>query len=182
MSGWQVVNGVGLVLVVAGLLGTILGVTKLARDLFPNWLHPVRRVWEWARVKLLRRTPRPQTIQGSGSVIVVTAGSGWFTATPPRPSDDAPLAEWIVFMDRMFSEHQRQIQSVRKDQAVVNNQFRSADRDEAAVRQEGDRQIANQTKAWLGGRNGDALAVTWWGLVVTLVGTVLQGLASIATG
>lgn len=176
MDDWGWLALLGVALDVIGLLIALWGVDELSRELFPNRPLPHRAVWRWVRSKLpwLRRdaTVRPKTITSQARI-----GTPRLSADPARPSPGASEDEWFDYWDERIKKTREQIRWVSDDLTKVNAILGDRISEESKERERAVRELSEKARAWLGGDQGRGLLLTFLGLLVTLVGTVLQGVA-----
>ncbi len=168
---------VGLVLDVAGLMATLWGLDSLSGELFPGAPLPHRRASRWLKGKFSR--PRPQVIgigafASGGAVMTARA-----LATKGRPAPDAPHDDWVEYWDSQIAALQQQVGWLNEDLRAARTEIDERMTTETTARIAGDAELAEKVRIWLGGERGRGLALTFWGLVAAVVGTLLQGLASL---
>jgi hypothetical protein len=95
------------------------------------------------------------------------------------PSDDATLADWNKYWESRFASVEERIGWVQDDLAKADMEIRKLISEEAGERAQADAQIQSRLLRAIGGKEGSGLTKTWWGLASTLLGMLLQGLASL---
>lgn len=170
------VNVFGLELNVVGILIAMWGVESLGMELqTKSWtpLHTIRDAAGTARRRLTfwrRGTEvRPVTLQAK----VTMGGAAIGTITRGLPPQ-ATLEQQIEVLRLQISDLNNRIDTSNSRIDALGGRV-----DEVRVAAEaGDRALRDEIKRIIGGGlNGEGLKEAWIGLAITLVGTVLQGLA-----
>lgn len=169
----------GLLLQVIGLVLAVWGVASTKGDLFPGHPLPHRRAWSWTKRTVRRRQGRTHTLEVSGSIIATSAMSAFVQTLPGRPDPDATAGEWGTYLERKVDnlaelrEHDHREWKERTDRLGSSLDTERTERVADVARLEQRIGIA------VGGEGGSGLDMAWWGLTLTLVGTVVAGVAGI---
>lgn len=178
MDGWTWVALVGLVFDVFGIAVALIGLDSLSRDLFPNRVLPHQAAWRWFVRKVFRRK-RNAVVGVMSAALTVTVGEAHGFATRARPEMDASHAEWVAYWDSRLDNISSQVDLLKADVKKDHERLSTRIDGEAKARTDGLEQLEKRLGLLLGGDNGQGLALTFWGLSASLVGTVLAGLAGL---
>ncbi len=177
MDPWKFLAVVGLVLDVAGLVATLWGLDSLSGELFPGAPLPHRRVGRWLKRKFSRTRSHVigTSAFASGGAVMNARG----LVTKGRPAQDAAHEQWVAYWDSQIAALQTQVDWLNEDLRAARTEIDDRLTTETTARIAGDAELAEKVRAWLGGERGRGLALTFWGLVAAVVGTLLQGLAGL---
>jgi hypothetical protein len=182
VNGWQDwLNLVGGLLNIIGFAFAIRGLASLKSDLFLGRPMPLGQLVQQFDFRLRRLFGKnPLTV---GEVSAATGGAGTVTGrlelsfAEPRPEAGADemfkyLREWIKELDRRQQE----------DREVFNGQLRQAENSVNKQLSDLDKRLSGGHQKVLtavAGPEGKGLDAAWWGLVLALLGTILQLVATI---
>ena len=176
--GW--LDFAGFILTIAGLVVTLVGLDSLASDLFPHRPLPYRQGWRWIKEHIPFRRPRSQILPGQTATVGIgVALSARATTTRARPEPDAPHDQWAEYWDSRLVALAQRVDWANEDLTKVRTDLDRQLAEEAATREVADTELAEKVRSWLGGEGGSGLVTAWWGIAATLVGAILQGVASI---
>jgi hypothetical protein len=173
---WRWVALVGLVLQAVGVAVALWGLGETYRDITTDNLarDMARRAW---RGMQLWRAPDPVVVEGKAASIMALAGRAFATSAPPRPPDDASLGEKVDHLMDRVDELAREITGARmwaSEEATAAEKRANERTREVAGRVDAVEGHVTSLRVTLGGgRDGRGLRVAAWGLVVTIVGTLL---------
>lgn len=172
---------IGLALQVIGLVLAVYGIAATKYDLFPGRPLPDRRVWWWAKRTVLRRPGTTHTIEVGGSVGIGGALSALVQTLPARPDASASAGEWAVYLEKRIDNLAELRDRDQDEWKQRTNRLSERLDSERSERVTEDAQLAQRIGTAIGGEGGRGLDVAWLGLVITLFGTLIAGLAGIAT-
>jgi hypothetical protein len=95
---------------------------------------------------------------------------------PKRPADDAPLTDWNAYWELRLAALSKQVGWVKDDLKASHEDMAEKLAAERGERHASIAQVQEKLRVVVGGDEGRGLAVTWWGLVLTAVGTALQAI------
>jgi hypothetical protein len=99
------------------------------------------------------------------------------TVTKGRPSDAAPHSQWTAYWDSRLSALSEQIAWLKQDTEKAHRALAEQLTTERTERHEAIDQLQERLKVVVGGEGGRGLRRTWWGLAVTALGVLLQGVS-----
>jgi hypothetical protein len=172
-----VVGWIGLGCELAGIGIALWGLDELSGELFPGRPLPHRAAWRWTKRRLgIKPAGRLVQLEGTASSMGL-AGSARLLVTKGRPSEAASLAEWNAYWDSRLENLSDQITWLHQDTKEANDRLAKRLEAESTERHAGDARLEERLTVVIGGEGGSGLAKTWWGLAITFVGSLLQGLA-----
>jgi hypothetical protein len=183
MDGWQDwLSLTGLILSVGGLGVTLWGLDSLAHDLFPNRPLPHRQAWAWVkRHNPFRKSHTTDIRIGGATATLGIAASARGTATRGRPAADAPPELWVDYWESHIEALGKRIDWLTEDLRKASTDLSERLSQERAERVAADDALAEKVRSWLGGEGGKGLTIAWCGIGVTILGTILQGIAGIGS-
>lgn len=170
---------VGLLLQGLGLVLAIVGIAATKGDLFPARPLPHRRAWAWFRRNVLRRRGPAVTLQPHDLTSRTSVDSPTITTLPPPPGPDETAAQWGAYLERKIDNLARLRERDEREWSQRTDALRTdlgAERDERVAEVA---RLAERIGVAVGGEGGRGLDLAWWGLVITLVGTGIAGVAGI---
>ena len=91
-----------------------------------------------------------------------------------RPADDAPLPEWNVYWERRIEDVRQEVSSLREQTTKADAKTNRRITDETQARLKSEAEAKQRQKELIAGKDGAGLVKTWWGLLATAIGTLLQ--------
>lgn len=176
MTGWEWVELVGLVFVVGGLGLTLHGLTSMQRSLFPGFPLPPGQL-----TRLLQWWGRNTTVVGMGASVTASAtASATAIVTKGRPADSATQQAWNEYWQSHIDALKQQLNTVREQhQKSVDRLVKRMDEQRDDTNRNIN-EVRERLNLGLAGPNGHGLRLAWYGLFLTLLGTLAGGIASLA--
>jgi hypothetical protein len=180
VASWATWGWIGLSCELVGIGIALWGVVELSKELFPGSpvlpLAGVRRFGRWF-MRTLGIKPKPSHVRLEPAELKLSTGQVRPQATKPRPTIGAPRTEWNEYWDSRLGNLSEQIDWLRKDMKEANDSLAKRLKAESAERHTAITRLEERLKVVVGGEGGRGLVRTWWGLAITAVGALLQGLA-----
>ena len=161
-----------------GLVVAILGVSRTYEDIQGTslWRDAAAQVKSWIRQRLSRRAGETIAVTASDSVRLVDTVTVEVKGIAPPPSEDAPVSEWIGWLQRRVERIDADVDRVkafaRQEDAALEVRLRGLI-DDVGVRLDEVDEIASTAHLVTVGPDGVGLRRTAVGLAVTAIGVIL---------
>jgi hypothetical protein len=173
----------GVILELGGIAIALWGVDELSADLFPGQPLPhraggrlIKRGWRLVKRRLGFKPPARVVQLGTALMEVSALGGVRAFSTKPRPSDAASLTEWNEYWDSRLGNLADQIGWLKQDMKKADHELGARVSAESDARSAAVSDLQQRMRTAIGGQDGRGLVKTWWGLALTFVGVLLQGL------
>lgn len=176
MAWWLIV---ALVFQVVGLGLAIWGVAATKWELFRGRPLPPGRAWASVKRAVGRRKGGTHYIETGGSIAAVGSMSAFVQTLPMRPGPDASAGEWGAYLEKKVDNvEELRVRGEQEWRKRTDRLSESVDR-ERTERATAIAGLEQRIGTAIGGEGGSGLDLAWWGLALTLVGTLISGVAGI---
>jgi hypothetical protein len=170
-------NWIGLACELVGLGIALWGLDELSSELFPTSPLPHKAAGRWVkrRVGFKPHTRAHAGVATAFGAAATLAARG--TVTKGRPSDAAPHSQWTAYWDSRLEALSDQMTWLKEDMEKGDRGLAEKLSTEQTERHEAIVQLQERLRVVVGGEGGRGLRRTWWGLAVTALGVLLQGVS-----
>lgn len=167
-----ILEGIGLVIAVRGL-------ASLKSDLFPGRPLPAARALRFVRRKLRRRPANVVLAVASSELGFGSSAQAVVQTLPAPPDGAAPAEEWVPYLLKRIENAEELAHRRHADVRKWNTALGERIDVEQGERIRRDAELEGRVLTAVGGEDGRGLDQTWWGLVVTLIGVILEAIGSV---
>jgi len=165
---------IALALNLVGLIMAMIGVTGLAVEL--GQAHPAKVLLDLAVTLCRRLVGRQQPVVGEAHVIVGTAATATGRVFPPTVTNERSTEERIASLESALTKVHEDMDAQLHASSLRFTEVERLVATEQAAREAGDSALDRTMIDRLAGPGGRGLALTWAGLAITLLGTIVGGL------